>query len=128
MGEQREEEWWGLAGVAQEAGLRDTLVNAPTETLLETLKSKPEAREWRQRFDGFLQVHGNRISAAHLDVIFPTWKEDPRPVLETIKSYFGRMDSGWDHFQARNAVIQQRAQAIAEFEKRVSAEDKPVFH
>jgi pyruvate,water dikinase len=91
------------------------------------LKSKPEAREWRQRFDGFLQVHGNRISAAHLDVIFSTWKEDPRPVLETIKSYFGRMDAGWDLFQARNAVIQQREQAIVEFEKRVPAEDKPVF-
>ena len=128
MPAQTDEELWSLARMAQEAGLRDMFVNTPTETLLETLKSKPEAREWRQRFDGFLQVHGNRISAAHLDVIFPTWKEDPRPVLETIKSYFARMDSGWDHFQARNAVIQQRAQAIAEFEKRVSAEDKPVFH
>jgi pyruvate,water dikinase len=128
MPAQTDEELWNLAKMAQQAGLRDMLLNTPVDSLLETLKNKPEAREWCQRFDDFLQVHGNRISAAHLDVIFPTWKEDPRPVLETIKSYFARMDAGWDHFQVRKAVIQQRAQAIAEFEKRVSAEDKPVFH
>jgi len=128
MPAQTDEELWNLAKMAQQTGLRDMLLNTPADSLLETLKSKPEAHEWCQRFDDFLQVHGNRISAAHLDVIFPTWKEDPRPVLETIKSYFARMDAGWDHFQVRKAVIQQRAQAIAEFEKRVSAEDKPVFH
>jgi pyruvate,water dikinase len=128
MPAQTDEELWNLAKTAQQAGLRDMLLNTPVDSLLETLKSKPEAHEWCQRFDDFLQVHGNRISAEHLDVIFPTWKEDPRPDLETIKSYFARMDAGCDLFQTRNAVIQQRAQAIAEFEKRVSAEDKPVFH
>lgn len=127
MPAQTDEELWNLAKMANAAGLRDTFLNTPAESLLELLKNKPEAREWCQRFDDFLQVHGNRISAAHLDVIFPTWKEDPKPVLNTLKSYFPRMDGGWDLFQARNAVIQQRAQAITEFEKRLSAEDKPVF-
>ena len=127
MPAQTDEELWSLARMAQEAGLRDTLVNTPTESLLETLKSKPEAREWRQRFDGFLQVHGNRISAAHLDVIFSTWREDPTPVLETLKSYFSRIDAGWDLLRARRAVVQQREQAVAEFEKRISPEDKPAF-
>ncbi len=127
MPAQTDEELWNLAKMADAAGLRDTFTGTPTESLLETLKNKPEAREWVQRFDDFLQAHGNRISAAHLDVIFPTWKEDPKPVLDTLKSYLPRMDAGWDLFQARNAVIQQRAQAIANFEKRVSAEDKPVF-
>lgn len=127
MPAQTDEELWNLAKMAQEAGLRNTLLNTPADVLLETLRNKPEAREWRRRFDEFLQVHGNRITAAHLDVIFPTWKEDPRPVLETIKSYFLRMDAGWDLVQARNAVIQQREQAIADFEKRLSPEDIPVF-
>jgi pyruvate,water dikinase len=127
MPAQTDEELWNLAKLAEAAKLRDTLMNTPTDALRETLKSKPEAREWNQRFDDFLQVHGNRISAGHLDVMFPTWKEDPQPVLETIRSYFARMDSGWDLFQARNAVNQQREQAIAEFAKRVAAEDKPVF-
>jgi pyruvate,water dikinase len=127
MPAQTDEELWNLAKMANAAGLRDTFSKTPTESLLETLKNKPEAREWCQRFDDFLQIHGNRISAAHLDVIFPTWKEDPRPVLDTLKSYFPRMDAGWDHFQARNAVIQQRAQATTEFEKRLSAEDRPIF-
>jgi pyruvate,water dikinase len=127
MPAQTDEELWNLARLAQQAGLREAFQNTPTDSLWEALKARPEARQWSQRFDEFLKVHGNRISAAHLDVIFPTWREDPRPVLETIKSYFPRMDAGWDLFQARNAVIQQREQAIADFEKRVSAEDKPVF-
>src|SRR3990172_9347669 len=127
MPAQTDEELWSLARMADEAGLRDTLLNTPTESLLETLRNKPEARAWNQRFDDCLKAHGNRISAAHLDVIFPTWREDPRPVLDTIKSYFPRMDAGWDLFRARAAVSQQRAQAIADFEKRVTPEDRPVF-
>ncbi|MBI3360279.1 MAG: hypothetical protein HY023_04130 [Chloroflexi bacterium] len=48
-------------------------------------------------------------------------------MLETIKSYFSRMDAGWDLFQARNAVLQQREQAVADFEKKLPAEARPVF-
>ncbi|MFQ5796989.1 MAG: PEP-utilizing enzyme [Candidatus Bipolaricaulia bacterium] len=113
--------------MAEEAGLRDMLLNTPTESLLETLKGQPEAHEWLKSLNDFLKVHGNRISAAHLDVIFPTWKEDPTPVLDTIKSYFPRMEDGWDFYQARDAVIQQRAPAIEAFEKQLKEEDKPTF-
>jgi pyruvate,water dikinase len=128
MPAQTDEELWSLAKMAQAAGLRETFLNTPAKSLLESLKSKPEACQWCQRFDDVLKVHGNRITAAHLDVIFSTWREDPTPVLETIKSYFPRMDAGWDLLQARNAVVRQREQAVAEFEKRISPEDKPVFH
>jgi len=118
---------WNLAQTAEQAGLRETFLSTPAGSLLEVLEGKPEAAEWRRLFDEFLEVHGNRITAAHLDVIFPTWREDPTPVLETIRSYFGRMDAGWDLLQAREAVIEQREQAIAAFEERLPEEDKPVF-
>jgi len=127
MPAQTDEELWSLAKMAQASGLRETILNAPIESLLETLESKPEACQWCHRFDDFLKIHGNRISAAHLDVIFSTWREDPTPVLETLKSYFSRMDAGWDLLRARRAVVQQREQAVAEFEKRISPEDKPAF-
>lgn len=127
MPAQTDEELWNLAKMAGEVGLRDALLNTPAEALTRSLKDKPEAGEWRKRLDDFLLVHGNRISAAHLDVMFPTWREDPTPVLETIGSYFPRMDDGWDFTQARQAVAQQRDQAIDAFRKRLKEEDKAVF-
>ncbi len=122
-----DEDLWKLAKLAEAAGLRDIFVNTPAESLLEKLKGNPAAEEWRRNLNEFLQFHGNRISAAHLDVMFPTWREDQVPVLDTIKSYFPRMESGWDIFQARQAVAEQRDIAVAAFEKNLSPEDKPVF-
>lgn len=127
MPAQTDEELWNLAKMAEAAGLSDTFLNTPVESLPETLKINPAAAEWRQRLNVFLQVHGNRISAAHLDVMFPTWRENQGPVLDTIKSYLPRLQSGWDFFQARKAVAMQREQAVAAFEKKVSSEDLAVF-
>ncbi len=127
MPAQTDEGLWNLAKAAETAGLRDTILNTPVDSLLEVLKRKPQAARWLEQFDAFLKVHGNRISAAHLDVIFPTWKEDPSPVLDTIKSYFPRMDAGWDLFKARRAVIEHRDHAIEEFKKKLPPEDEPAF-
>lgn len=77
--------------------------------------------------DTFLGVYGNRISAAHLDVMFPTWKEEPTPVLETIKSYFQRMDDGWDLFEVRDEVARQREQAIEACVRKLPEHDRAEF-
>lgn len=127
MASQTDEGLWNLARSAADAGLRDLFAETPTAGLLEKLAARPEGREWRRRFDEWLWVYGNRISAAHLDVMFPTWQDDPTPVLETIASYFSRMDTGWDFQQARNGVIAEREEAIASIEERLSGEDKERF-
>ncbi len=122
-----DEELWSLAKLADEAGLRDVLTSTPSASLREALADRAGGREWLHRLDECLLTHGNRISAAHLDVIFPTWRDDPTPVLETITSYFARMDAGWDLYEAREAVVAERARAIAAVEERLSAEDRPAF-
>ncbi len=127
MPAQTDEELWNLAVLADEAGLRDAFADTPVESVLERLRGEPAGREWCHRLDELLQVHGNRITAAHLDVIFPTWREDPTPVLETIKSYFARMDAGWDFARAREVVVRQREEAIPAFEQRLPEEEKPAF-
>jgi pyruvate,water dikinase len=91
------------------------------------LESEPNGSEWLQRFDEWLHRFGNRISAGHLDVMFPTWKEDPTPVLGTINSYFARMDAGWHLLQARDEVMRQRDEVIAAVEQSLSPEAKPAF-
>ena len=127
MSTKTDESLWELARMADETGLRDVLSNAESASLRQSLEGNPNGREWLQQFDSWLLTYGNRISAAHLDVIFPTWREDPAPVLETIASYFARMDAGWDYVQARQTVVDQRERAIAAVEGRLSAEDRGVF-
>ena len=127
MSTKTDEGLWSLAQMADRIGLREPLLHTPAASLRETLAKEANGRDWLHGFDEWLERFGNRISAAHLDVMFPTWKEDPTPVLETINSYFARMDAGWDLLQARDEVMRQRDEIIAAVEQRLSAEDKPAF-
>jgi pyruvate,water dikinase len=127
MSTQTDESLWRLAQEADKAGLREPLLNATPATLRGELESLPGGGEWLQQFDEWLQTYGNRISAGHLDVIFPTWHEDPTPVLETIASYFARMDAGWDLVAARDAIMRERDELIASVEKGLSAADAATF-
>ncbi len=122
-----DEALWNLAKMADALGLRDAILHTPAESLFKELKITPQTFQWRRQFDEFLEVHGNRISAAHLYVIFPTWKEDPAPVVDTLKSYFPRIDAGWDLLRARDAVARQRELAVAAFEKQLLPDDRPAF-
>ena len=115
-------ELWALACMARQHELDQVLLETPVSRLHATLLELPKAREWLARFDAFLRVYGNRISAAHLDVIFPTWGEDPTPVFETIRSYFRRIDDGWDHAKQRELVNRAREQAIAATEEKLPTE------
>ncbi len=124
---QTDEGLWNLAKAARELGVEETLRETSPGSVTDVLRDSPPGREWLSLLDRFLQTHGNRISAAHLDVMFPTWREEPTPVLETVRSFFARIDSGWDLVEAREAVVRQREQAIATLALRVTPEDRPTF-
>ena len=119
-----DEELWKLAQLAEKTGLKKLFINTPVDALMRTLARKREGKTWLKRFNAFLNVYGHRISAAHLDVLFPTWKEEPTPVLDTIKSYFRRMDEGWSLSEARGEVARRRQEAIQAFETKLEREKK----
>jgi phosphohistidine swiveling domain-containing protein len=127
MSTKTDEGLWALAEQADAAGLRERLQSTSADALREVLESEPAGRAWLDTFDAWLARFGNRISAGHLDVMYPTWKEDPAPVLDTINSYFGRMDAGWNLLQARDEVMRQRDEVIAAVRERLNAEDTLVF-
>jgi pyruvate,water dikinase len=122
-----DEELWGLAKAAKAAKLDRVLLSAPPASARGLLSEIPEGSEWLKHFDAFLETYGNRITAAHLDVIFHTWREDPTPVFETIRSYFKRMDDGWDLARQRQKVVAGRAEAVAAFDATLNAEDRKAF-
>jgi pyruvate,water dikinase len=127
MSTQTDEGLWHLAEKADAAGLRERLATTSAGVVREAMAADGAGREWLADFDAWLMRFGNRISAAHLDVMFPTWKEDPTPVLDTINSYFARMDAGWHLLAARNEVMRQRDELIASVASKLSAADRLVF-
>jgi pyruvate,water dikinase len=97
-------------------------LGTPSDQLLEKLRKTPDARIWLDKFNHFLSIYGNRVVAAHLDITTPTWKEDSTPVLDTIKSYYARIDSGWDFYKAKGDVKVHREKAIKDFKSKLKDE------
>jgi pyruvate,water dikinase len=114
---QTDEELWRLAQLSEACGIKDILLNTESDRVLDTLGKIETAKPWLEKFYGFLAIFGNRVTAAHLDVTTPTWKENPIPVLDTIKGYFGRITDGWDFDQSKKKILDQRNRAIETFEK-----------
>jgi pyruvate,water dikinase len=118
---------WKLALRARELGLGDLIMTTTSRNLRAALTASRNGALWAKELDDFLEIYGNRINAAHLDVMFPTWREDPVPVIDTIRSYFRRMDDGWDFYRAKESVFATRDKAIAAFESRVAKDKLPEF-
>lgn len=118
---------WKLALRARELGLGDLIMTTTSRDLRAALMASRNGALWAMELDGFLEIYGNRINAAHLDVMFPTWREDPVPVIDTIRSYFRRMDDGWDFYRAKASVFAARDKAIAAFESRIAKDRLPEF-
>ena len=121
---QTDEELWQLALFAEECGLKDLLITTPADDILEKLNKSLEAKPWLEKFQRFLSIFGNRVVAAHLDITTPTWKEDPAPVLDTIKGYYPRMETGWDFYQSKKGIHEQREKTIQQFEGRLPTEEE----
>jgi len=124
MPSRTDQEMWALAVEAEAAGVRDVISTHETHEVLDRLRELPEAYRWVEKFQNFLSVYGNRVVAAHLDVSSPTWKEDPTPVLDTIRGYFDRIDSGWDYYASHDLLLKERDEAIAAYERGLATDDE----
>lgn len=79
-------ELWRLAGRAIALRLEGTMLGTMEEELMEALESSESGSAWLGELNGFLDTYGAR-TALPMELHEPTWKEDPTPVLATIRSY-----------------------------------------
>ncbi|MBW1997104.1 MAG: hypothetical protein JRJ29_03960 [Deltaproteobacteria bacterium] len=121
---QTDEEMWALAKLAEECGIKDIITDTESSRRLEKLAGNEKARPWMDRFQRFLEIYGNRVVAAHLDVTTPTWREDPTPVLDTLRGYYKRMEEGWDFHRSKEETREQREKAISEFENKLKDDEE----
>ncbi len=77
---------WDLAGMARAEPKVAALIHEHFgPELLDRLERTPEAQPFREGLERFLAEYGHR--EIRMDVLYPTWGEDPAPVLGFIRSY-----------------------------------------
>ena len=96
---------WELARLADQYGIADTILKLDAKAVLPHLEKESQGIPWINAFTSFLDTYGHRIAAGHLDIIFPTWIEDPSPAIDTVKTYITKVRSGWDIRAERDAMI-----------------------
>ena len=118
---------WELTKLAEESDISETILKEDEKGLLKKLEADPRAEKWLKSFSEFLNVYGHRITAAHLDLIFPTWIEDPTPVFSTIKTYIPKINQGWNINTEREHMLKEAQEAADQFIAKLTPEEKDEF-
>jgi len=118
---------WELTKLAEESKIGEIFLTEEPKDLLRKLKEDSRSTKWLESFHQFMETYGHRITAAHLDVIFPTWIEDPTPVLETIKTYLPRVKQGWNIKTEREKMVKESQEAAKHFMSKLSGDKQEVF-
>jgi len=127
MATRTDEALWSLTRLAEDSGISKMILEEDEKGLLQKLEGDTRAAKWLESFKEFLDLYGHRITAAHLDVIFPTWIEDPTPVFTTIKTYIPKIKQGWDIKAEREHMLKEAQNAADQFMAKLPPENKKEF-
>jgi len=127
MATKTDHEMFKLAQLAEELGIGDKLIQEEPASFLVGLKNTPEGSKWLSSLNDFLRYYGNRITAGHLDVYFPTWREDPTPVIVTLKGYIPKLRDGWNIADTKNKLALEREEKIQSFIAKLTEEEQQTF-
>ncbi len=118
---------WDLTKLAWTKGLRELFLETddPTE-LLEKLEKTENGKEWIKELNDFLNEFGLRSQAAVFDYIYPSWKEDPTPVLTEIKNNL-RKDQPLDIEEEWDKTVKSREESIKKALKKIPEEERDRF-
>ncbi|TAH48676.1 MAG: hypothetical protein EYC68_20430 [Chloroflexota bacterium] len=135
---------WKLAQEAKASPtVREILLTAQDERLREQprVREQPSVREKLQadgdgriflaELDAFLEQYGHR--EIRMDILYPTWGEDPAPVLQFIRGYFDA-DEKASPFAQQERLVREREQLAQQVDVRVERDVAgrlvvaPLFH
>ena len=99
----------------------------PTEANIGKIKQTKDGKEWWGELKQYLDEFGYRLTAAILDVNYPTWHEDPTPVIDNIRGMLSKFENRWDFEEDHQAVIRLREESIEKFRNTLGSEPKEIF-
>jgi len=127
MAMKTDQEMVRLAKLVKELELEKEFIEKDTQSLIAGLSNTAKGAQWDSQLENFLVNYGNRITAGHLDVMFPTWREDRVPVIETLKGYVKKLLEGWDPEEIKSQLAQDREKSIRTFNSKLTKEEQQVF-
>ncbi len=109
---------WDLAQVAKGSQSASEMIRGSRgPEVLERLGETPEGRDFLNSLEEFLRSYGHR--EIRMDILYPSWGEDPAPVLSFIRTYLDASDSQSPHAQQAR-LVQQREELAMEVKRRVA--------
>lgn len=114
---------WDLAQVAKRSPTVTQVIQKPgfSTSMRAELEQTPEGREFLRALDDFLREFGHR--EIKMDIIYPTWSEDPAPILAFIRGYLDANEASSPHWQ-QERLQQERAEAQQLVRERVGRDFK----
>lgn len=115
---------WRLRNRAKAApAVRRIFETYPTEEIWSALAFTNSGRNFLQALRGFLATYGRRSNL--WDWGYPSWEDDPTPVLNNLKTYLAQPDRDLEAEQAQ--VVARRETAIREAREALSSYPRPVI-
>jgi phosphoenolpyruvate synthase/pyruvate phosphate dikinase len=103
---------WDLAQVAKALPtVRDLLRRCDEGEVRDHLEQTPEGRTFLEALDRFLSEYGHR--EIRMDILYPTWGEDPAPVLGFVRAYLDADEAQSPHGQQARLIRERREQTQA---------------
>ncbi len=101
---------WKLKEVAKaSAAIRQAFEKESADSVVKTLAGSPEGRDFLKKIDDYKMEYGNKSMWAH-EYIYPTWRENPTPIVEAIRGY---LTSDYDYEKDVKQLRENRDAAIA---------------
>lgn len=115
---------WRLSRVAAATPeVRAVLADEPSSTAISALSEINAASDFLTELAAFRHEHGHRAEGTSIG--YPSWREDPSPVIGTIKSYLAQPDTADPELALRRAA-HAREQATADARGRLAGYPRPV--
>ena len=103
-------DFWKLKEVARaSAAIRQAFEKESADDVVKTLAGSPEGRDFLKKIDDYKMEYGNKSMWAH-EYIYPTWRENPTPIVEAIRGY---LTSDYDYEKDVRQLRENRDAAIA---------------
>lgn len=112
--------WLLKERVKGSARLSEIFGKGTAKEVYEALQRDQEGRGFIKELERFLKGYGAKAIYAH-EYIYPTWREDPTPVIELIRTYLVTNYNYFEHFYRLKKVQEE---AISRVLSRVKDEEK----
>jgi pyruvate,water dikinase len=112
-------ELWKLKEVARQSqAITAAFGEAGADSVLAALAQSAEGRDFLSQLDAYKDEYGHKSMWAH-EYIYPTWRENPTPIIEAIRGYLA---SGYDYEQDVRQLRESRDAAIRDMWAMVPAD------